>query len=178
MTRPHTVDGLRLRLRPVELNDAAYVHRLRTDPRLNSHLSPVGGTVADQRVWIEQYMEREAEGREIYFVIERRADECPCGVVRLYGIEGDRFTWGSWILDEHKPPKAALESALLVYDTGFGKFGCHQAVFDVRRENVRTLAFHHRFGAIETGSDDRDVFFSYPRSQYLRDRPRLWAALS
>jgi RimJ/RimL family protein N-acetyltransferase len=91
--------------------------------------------------------------------------------VRLYDIEGDRFTWGSWILDANKPPKAALESAVLIYDIGFRAFGKARAVFDVRRDNARTLAFHRRFGATETGTDDQNVYFTYPRDRFLADRP-------
>lgn len=178
MSRPPSVEGLRLRLRPVVPEDAAYIHGLRTDPRLSAHLSPVTGTAADQRAWIEGYMMREAAGTEVYFVIERRADGRPCGTVRLYGIAADRFTWGSWILDPGKPPKAALESAVLSFGFGFGALNLVRADIDVRRGNHRALGFYRRFGMTETGGDDLNVFFSYPRARFLSDRPRLWAVLT
>ena len=98
--------------------DAAFIHGLRTDPAYNTHLSPVTGTVADQRAWITAYKTREAAGAELYYIIERR-DRVPCGAVRLYDITTDSFTWGSWILNADKPPKAALESALLSFSVGF-----------------------------------------------------------
>lgn len=79
-----SVTGPQLRLRPVVPDDAAYLHALRTDPCYNTHLSPVAGGVEAQRAWIERYLEREAQGSEIYFVIERRSDAQRCGVVRLY----------------------------------------------------------------------------------------------
>ena len=82
---PSEMTGSRLRLRPVMPEDAAFIHGLRTDPAYNTHLSPVTGTVDDQRAWIEAYKVREAAGEEIYYVIERR-DGVPCGVVRLYDI--------------------------------------------------------------------------------------------
>jgi len=178
MTRAEPVEGVSLRLRPVRLGDAAYIHALRTDPRHNTHLSAVTGTVADQCRWIEQYLMREAAGREVYFVIERLSDDQPCGTVRLYGIEADRFTWGSWILDAGKPAKAALESALLSMGYGFEVLGGTCAEIDVRRENLRAIAFYRRFGMIETGADDLNLYFTYSRARFLTDRPRLWAALS
>lgn len=170
------VKGPNLRLRLILPQDALYVHELRINPAYNTHLSAVNGTVDDQRRWIEAYKEREAAGQEFYFIIARN-NGVPCGTVRIYDIRTDSFTWGSWILDHNKPPKAALESALLVYQFAFDVLGKVQAVFDVRRDNARTLMFHRRFGANETHGDDTDLFFTYPRSQFEVDRVRLHQAL-
>ena len=98
-------------------------------------------------------------------MIERK-DGTRCGLVRLYDIEAESFTWGSWILDENKPPRAALESAVLIYDVGFDGLGCSCAVFDVRSDNTHTLAFHRRLGAHEVASDELNVFFNYTREQF------------
>lgn len=154
----------------VEPQDAEYIHGLRMDTSLNTHLSTVTGSIADQATWIAKYKSREAEGREYYFVIRRRDDHRRCGVVRLYEINGDHFTWGSWILDGAKPPKAALESAMLVYDVGFRHLGRAKAVFDVRNENIGVLAFHRRFGATKTGRDTQDTFFEYHATQFAAAR--------
>ena len=54
------IDGVQLSLRLVQPDDAPYIHRLRTDPTYNGHLSAVTGTVEDQRSWIEGYKLREA----------------------------------------------------------------------------------------------------------------------
>lgn len=161
-------EGVNLVLRLIELDDAAYVYSLRTNPAYNSHLSQVIGTVDNQRKWIENYKEREDAGKEFYSVIERR-DGMRCGVVRLYEIEAGCFNWGSWILDDNKPHKAALESAILIYMVGFGHFGCSRARFDVRVDNSRTLAFHRRFGARQIGSDELNIYFEYTRERFGRD---------
>lgn len=156
-------------LRLIQPEDAVYVHGLRINPDYNLHLSEVRGTADDQRHWIENYKTREAEGREFYYVIERK-DGTPCGVVRLYEIKQDSFTWGSWILDHNKPAKAALESAYLVYSAAFDRLGLTLAAFDVRRENAHTIAFHRRFGATEASRDKQNIYFVYPRSRYDADR--------
>jgi RimJ/RimL family protein N-acetyltransferase len=166
---PPTIEGVGLCLRPVQIGDAAYIHGLRVNPAYNRHLSQVTGTVADQRAWIERYKAREAAGGEVYYLITRK-DGVPCGTVRLYDIAGSRFTWGSWILDQNKPPKAALESALRVYEIGFHRLGCATSAFDVRRDNARTLAFHRRFGARQTGEDDENIYFHYTRDRFEADR--------
>lgn len=171
------VEGPNLTLRLIEANDAIYVHSLRTNPVYNKHLSEVTGTIEDQRQWIDSYKAREATGQELYYVIERK-DGTRCGLVRLYDIEAECFTWGSWILDENKPRKAALESALLIYDIGFERLGCDRAVFDVRSDNIHTLAFHRRFGAIETNADELNVYFYYARSTFDADRAIYFKLLS
>ena len=163
------VEGPNLTLRLIEPDDAAYVHGLRTNPSYNSHLSKVAGTVDDQRQWIEDYKAREAARQELYYVIERK-DGTRCGLVRLYEIKADSFTWGSWILDENKSRKAALESAVLIYQIGF--VGLHSvcAIFEVLNENSHTLAFHRRFGAIETDHDELNTYFEYTRAQFESDK--------
>lgn len=98
-------------------------------------------------------------------------------VVRLYGIDGGSFTWGSWILDANKPPKAALESAFLLYRFAFDTLGLEQATFDVRRDNATTLAFHRRFGAEQAYETETDIHFVYSRTRYEADREAYLAIL-
>lgn len=176
--RAGLLEGVWLNLRLARPGDAAYIHGLRMDPAYNLHLSAVNGTVQDQEVWLHRYKAREAAGTEYYYVIERRSDARPCGLVRLYDIQDGQFTWGSWILDRNKTPKAALESALLIYVKGFEELGLRKSVFDVRAGNARTLAFHSRFGAVETGRDAQDVFFEYTAAQFRTDKERHMAVLS
>ena len=171
------VEGPNLILRLIEPEDAAYVHSLRSNPAYNTHLSTVTGTVEDQRTWIEDYKSCEAQGQEFYYVIERK-DGTRCGLVRLYEIEAKSFTWGSWILDENKPRKAALESAILIYEVGFDGLGCDHAVFDVRNDNSHTLAFHRRLGAREIATDELNVYFNYEQRQFDSDRPHYLKLLN
>jgi RimJ/RimL family protein N-acetyltransferase len=160
-----SIDGIQLSLRLVQPEDAPYIHGLRTDSTYNGHLSTVTGTVEDQRSWIEAYKTREAVGAEYYFVIERK-DGVRCGVVRLYDITGDQFTWGSWILDQNKPRKAALESAVLSFGVGFNTLGIHTANVDVRVENTHAEAFYRRLGMTEVRRTEQEIFFVYSRAQF------------
>ena len=146
------------------------------DPNYNGHLSVVTGTVADQLGWIETYKAREAAGTEYYFVIERK-DGVRCGVVRLYNITGDQFTWGSWILDVNKPSKAALESAVLSFGAAFENLGLTVGNIDVRKNNTRAIAFYRRFRMRENSGDDVDIYFEYTRQQYEADRLKHMAVL-
>lgn len=167
---PGRIEGPSLALRLIRPEDADYLFALRSNPALNRHLSPVQGGAADQRRWIEAYQAREAAGREFYHIIERLSDGAPCGTIRLYDIAGDRFTWGSWILDAAKPPKAALESAVLSFGLAFNALGLARAQVDVRIANTRAETFYRRFGMTETHRDAANIFFRYDRARYLADR--------
>lgn len=162
------IEGPNLVLRLIRPDDAEYVHGLRTDRTYNRFLSPVAGSAADQRRWLESYKAREERLEELYYVVER-PDGVSCGLVRLYDIDPDSFTWGSWILDGNKPRKAALESAVLSFGVGFQLLDLPQAKVDVRAENRHAEAFYRRFGMTETSRDARDIFFVYPRWRYIAD---------
>lgn len=171
-----TIEGVNLRLRLIVPDDADYVYALRTDPAYNTHLSAVQGTAADQRRWIEGYKAREADLRELYYVIERQSG-APCGLVRLYDITPESFTWGSWILAANKPPKAALESALLSFGVGLRALDIPLAKFEVQRDNAHATAFYRRFGATQTGETEEELFFSYTRAQYDEAYPGFMAVI-
>lgn len=163
------VEGPNLTLRLIRPEDAEYVYGLRTDPAYSLHLSEVRGTAEDQRRWIEGYKSREADLRELYYVIERM-DGTRCGLVRLYDIGAESFTWGSWILDHNKTRKAALESAVLSFGLGFDDLGLDRALVDVRIRNEKAHAFYVRFGMTEISRDDRDIYFTYSRDRFMADR--------
>jgi RimJ/RimL family protein N-acetyltransferase len=170
------VEGPSLSLRLIRPEDAEYVHTLRTDPTYNTHLSEVHGTSEDQRRWIENYKTREANLRELYYVIERK-DGIRCGLVRLYDIGADSFTWGSWILDQNKTRKAALESAVLSFGVGFDGLGLSFAHVDVRIGNEHAEAFYRRLGMNEIRRDMQDIYFTYSCSRFEADRGGYLAIL-
>ena len=170
------IEGPNLALRLIQPDDAEYVYGLRTNPAYNRHLSEVRGTADEQRYWIEAYKLREAQTLEFYYIIERR-DGMRCGTVRLYDIQPDRFTWGSWILGHNKPPKAALESALLSFGVGFEELGLDRANVDVRIANTHAEAFYRRLDMTETHRTAQDIFFVYPRARFEADRPGYLAIL-
>lgn len=171
------IEGPNLTLRLIRPEDAGYVHVLRTDPAYSRHLSEVRGTAEEQRRWIEAYKAREADLRELYYVIERK-DGTRCGLVRLYDIGAESFTWGSWILDRNKTRKAALESAILSFGAGFDGLGTSLAYVVVRIENEHAEAFYRRLGMTEIRRDLLDIHFSYPRSRFDAERAAYMAILA
>lgn len=160
--------GEKVVFRYIQPVDAEYVLSLRCDPRYNRFLSKINVNLDEQRRWIAHYKIREAKGEEFYFVIHRKDNGDRCGLVRIYDIKSNSFTWGSWILADNKPEKAALDSACCVYNIGFLGLGKEKAVFDVRIENEHTIKFHLRFGANLIGEDGLNKYFDLSRDTYLK----------
>lgn len=163
------IEGPNLTLRLIRPDDAEYVHSLRTDPAYNQHLSQVTGGVEDQRNWIIGYKEREAGRQELYYVIERK-DGIRCGLVRLYEITPESFTWGSWILDLNKPSMAALESSVLSFGVGFDQLAKQAALVDVRKGNHKAERIYRRLGMEEVRQDAENLYFRYSRARFEEDR--------
>lgn len=168
MNKKPLARGKSIYLREVHTEDAQFILDLRTDPDKGRHLSHTVPDLRKQQDFILQYQ----MGREdFYFVICDWLD-VPLGTVRIYDIHEDSFCWGSWILADHAPSTAAIESALLIYDFAFFALHYKCSHFDVRKENRKVIDFHLRFGAKIVGEKDHDFLFSYEKNAYLETRNR------
>lgn len=156
-----------IQLRMVCEDDAPFILKLRLDSRYNQFLSKVDGDLQSQIKWIKSYKREEKLGIQYYFIIERK-DRIPCGTVRLYDFQQDSFCWGSWILNEEKTRRSALESAFKVYDYGFNKLGFTKSHFDVMKKNVNVIKFHSRMGAVVTHEDEDNLYFTISRDSVMQ----------
>lgn len=152
-----------IKLRLVEEIDAEFILSLRLRDDLNQFLNDVGDDVEAQREWIRTYKTDERLNRQFYFIIER-LDGTECGTVRLYDFRDGSFSWGSWILNENKTKYAAIESAMLVYQYGFGTLGFDSCHFEVMKGNTRVVNFHKKFGAEIVSEDADNYYFNISKS--------------
>ncbi|PIX78858.1 MAG: N-acetyltransferase [Piscirickettsiaceae bacterium CG_4_10_14_3_um_filter_44_349] len=163
----NTIQGKNINLRPARVEGAEFILGLRLQQHKTQYLSPVENNLAKQQAWLQNYQQKEQQGLEYYFVIESKQHE-NLGLVRVYDLQPDSFCWGSWLIKDNAPKTTAIESALLVYEFGFGELGYKQAHFDVRKGNDRVIAFHQRFGASITHEDELNYYFNYTLEDYLR----------
>lgn len=160
--------GKSIFFREVEITDAEFIVSLRTDPEKGKHLSVTSSDVEQQSRFISTYRESRTD---FYFIISDW-EWNRLGTIRIYDIQGNSFCWGSWILTAAAPPHAAIESALLVYDYAFFSLHYSQSHFDVRKENVRVVDFHKRFGAVIIAEDQQNYYFKYDISAYIETRQK------
>jgi len=158
--------GKTIALRTAEITDAEFILQLRTQSDKTQFLSQVENNLAKQHAWLQAYKHKELNGEEYYFVIESKTGE-ELGLVRVYDLQTDSFCWGSWLIKDGAPQSTAIESALLIYEFGFGQLAYKKAHFDVRKGNDRVIAFHQRFGARIVNEDDLNYYFNYTLEDYL-----------
>ena len=161
------IAGKNIQLRTAEISDAEFILQLRTQSDKTKYLSQVENDLAKQQAWLLAYKQKEQNGEEYYFVIESKAGE-KLGLVRVYDLQPDSFCWGSWLIKDGAPKTTAIESALLIYEFGFGQLGYKKAHFDVRKGNERVIAFHQRFGARIVKEDELNYYFNYTLEGYLK----------
>ncbi|SUB98675.1 GNAT family N-acetyltransferase [Proteus penneri] len=147
-----------IKLRFVNEDDAEFILSLRTNNTYNKFLSHVNNDIIQQKKWIVEYKKKEKNNEEFYFIIEK-LDNTPCGTVRIYDIQDNSFSWGSWILNENKTRTAAIESALLVYIFGFEKKHFTHCHFEVMKENEKVISFHKKFNARKVDEDKHHYFY-------------------
>ena len=161
-----------VRLRLIEKSDTQFALSLRADEQYNAYLAAIYPDINAQAAWFKQYKADEEQGLEYCFIIER-TDGVPCGTVRVFDLKSDSFCWGTWILNQDKTLYAAIESAFLVYRFGFEQLGYHKSHFAVMKGNEKVVSFHEKMGAIKTGEDELDIFYSIDKASVRRYEKRL-----
>lgn len=159
------VKGKNIQLRPVEVEDAAFIVKLRNHPERSRYLHPVSQNVDAQIAWIKSYKKRESTGEEFYFIIENNKTGALYGTIRLHDMIGDTFTWGSWIILPESPKKTAIETLVTLYEYAFG-LKLEKSHFYVKKDNLHAISFYDRFGAIRTHEDNENLYYAINWEHY------------
>ena len=159
--------GKNIDLRPVEVRDAEFILALRLDNELNKYLSPVEDSIGQQRAWLANLI---TDAKQYYFIVQNK-DAIPIGTVRIYNILANNFCWGSWIIVPQARYYGSFESAFLLYQYAFIEKKFDFTCFDVRKQNVKTLNFHIRFGATRIGENEQDVFLKFTKEDFDKRQP-------
>ncbi len=140
--------GHRFRLRPLEVEDAAFVVKLRRDPALSRYINPTSPSELDQMAWTEAYFLRD---NEYCFVVEDKVSGQREGTISIYNVDvpARQAEMGRWVL---RPGSfAAPESVLLAYSLAFGPLGLRRVYCRTLTENEQVVSFHRSCGLAEAG---------------------------
>src|SRR6185295_3444886 len=112
----HTMhlEGCGVRLRPVRMEDAAFIVWLRN---LDHVKGKVGDSATDegaQRAWLERYFERQGD---YYFIIETQGG-IAVGAYGIYDVANASAESGRWVIRPEVP--AAVPCAVVAFDACFG----------------------------------------------------------
>lgn len=142
--------GLHVRLAREE--DAAFIHTLRTSPKIAPFMHIDGCTIDTQREWLKKYKLREANGEEYYFVYEVNGE--PVGLLRLCYFTEHDYHCSSWAFKENIPSYYAFAGALFAREVAFERLGFEEEVNwrdGILAVNKNVIAFMKMMGWKQTG---------------------------
>jgi hypothetical protein len=153
--------GLTVRL--VDLSDAEFILSLRTDSRLSRFISATDSSLDKQEKWIQEYKLREKSGKEYYFMFLANGERQ--GVARIYNIEDDHFTQGSWLFSPDAYMGASVLGNIISSEMGFELPNKKYLLTDARKGNT-THRYVKSFKPEIIGEDDIDVFYRLSKDNF------------
>lgn len=155
------IKGKIVDLKSVTTNDAEFILELRQDSELNKFISSTSPSLENQRVWISNYLIRENEKKEIYFIVKDKKYNS-CGTVRLYEINSVKkeCTWGSFMLNKARPNGASYETIKLSLGYAFDILNMKKVFLDVRKQNEKAIHIYEKVGFRRVNEDLENYYYS------------------
>lgn len=139
------LEGFNLRLRPVRLEDAAFIVWLRNLDYVKGKVGDSATDLAAQEAWLQEYFERE---NDYYFIVESLRG-IPLGTHGIYNVNGTSAERGRHIM--RVEAMAGVPSAVLSADWTFGRMGLRELRSWVVATNTEALSIHQKSGFKEVG---------------------------
>jgi RimJ/RimL family protein N-acetyltransferase len=170
-------EGYGIRLRPVRMEDAAFIVWLRNLDHVRGKVGDSASSVARQEAWLRDYFAREGD---YYFLVETLGG-VSLGAYGIYDQVGKRAVSGRWIIRQEAP--AAIPSAILGFELAFGALGLEELRASTVSTNHSVLSLNRKFGfeqvMIEPGASniggkpvDLVHFVLYPK-EWAKVRERM-----
>ncbi|MUK49021.1 GNAT family N-acetyltransferase [Aliivibrio fischeri] len=159
-------------LRLVEIEDASFILKLRTDQKKSKFLSKTNVDLEEQISWIKLYKKREDLKKEYYFIIEDKFNN-KVGTYRLYDINHEQATPGSWIIIDGVELSVTIESVLLMYDFVFNRLNLKRINFDVMKGNKRVVRFHESYGSVCIYEDEDNKNYEFDSKQFPEMKTKM-----
>lgn len=153
--------GLQVRL--VIEEDAEFIVALRSDKRLSRFINMTDPDVSKQVEWIRAYKEREKEGKEYYFIFF--INGVKIGLSRIYNIEDDHFTQGSWIFSPNAPVGSSVLGNIISCEFAFELPNMRYLLTDARKDN-HTHKYIRSFHPEILCEDVLNIFYRISKENY------------
>ena len=139
------LDGFNLRLRPVRIEDAAFIVWLRNLDYVKGNVGDSVTDVASQEAWLRTYFEREGD---YYFIVESLG-RIPLGTHGLYNVNGTSAEKGRHIM--RAEVMAGVPAGILSTELAFGSMGLRELRVKMVATNMAVLSLHRKSGFKQVG---------------------------
>jgi RimJ/RimL family protein N-acetyltransferase len=133
-------EGFGVRLRPVTIEDAAFIVWLRNLEHVKGKIGDSATDVGAQQAWLETYFKRPGD---YYFIIETLGG-IPVGTHSLYDLVEGRAELGRWVI--RPGVQAAVPSHMVAFEIAFHRLGLKALRNATVASNLPVLSISRRFG--------------------------------
>ena len=134
-------------MRPVRLDDAAFIVWLRGLEHAKGKLGDSATTITAQENWLESYFSREGD----YYFVAETLGGIPVGTNSIYDATGTNAECGRLIISPGV--QAALPASLLTYDLAFDRLGLEEVRATSVESNQTLHSFIKKLGYRQVGVD-------------------------
>lgn len=161
---PLVIETARLRMRPVEPDDASAYYPLAADPEVSPlMLWRAHASIAETRDWLERSSAALQQGTEITWAVEHEGAVAGC--IGLTGITWavlatrcDRATLGYWLARKRWGAGLMTEAATAVTAWGFETLGLHKITVSCFEPNIASRRVIEKVGYRFVGKSEDDVW--------------------
>lgn len=162
--------GLYVRL--VCEEDAEFIMNLRTNEKLGRYINPTSCSVENQKKWIQEYKLRESSGLDYYFMFEYPKGN-RLGVCRIYDINSDNFTIGSWIFSPDAPKGAAILGDIITREIAYSLFPLSILYFDVKKANINVNRYHAAYKSKLIREDESTNYYCSSKEDFEKYKEKF-----
>lgn len=143
----HTIqaEGFGIRLRPVQMEDSAFIVWLRNLEHARGRVGDSAPDTAAQEAWLAKYFERKGD---YYFILET-SGRIPVGAYGIYNLAGASAESGRWVI--RPEVLAAIPCAIVAFDqVAFGVLNLTQLRVSTVSTNKPVLSLNKKLGFRQT----------------------------
>ena len=139
------IEGFNVRLRPVRLEDAAFIVWLRNLDHVRGRVGDTALNVAGQEAWLQKYFEREGD----YYFVAETPGGIPVGTHGLYDLANGSAEKGRQAV--RPEVMVGVTVAILATDIGFNQLGLREIRSNTVSTNQNVISLHRKSGFKQVG---------------------------
>ncbi|WP_339657188.1 GNAT family N-acetyltransferase [Flavobacterium frigidarium] len=162
-----------IKLRLVEIADADFIIKLRTDSSKSRFISKTDSNVQEQENWIAKYKERELIGEEYYFIAIDEND-VKFATYRLYNKTIKSIEIGSFVSKpRYDKPLNVIKVDIILKAFVFKNLGYDELTFEVRKDNKSVINYHKKFNPTIIREDEQNFYFILERESFFKNKDKF-----
>lgn len=163
------LEGKYVNLREAEVEDAAFILKLRTTGKGAKFLHKTSNDIQKQIEYLERYKTLD---NEWYFIVTNKSGE-PIGCLGVYDIQGDSVCTGRWVMIKATDSRNGIEGDLLLKKFVFNTLKATELRTDTRFSNKNMINYFRLWGCKIVSQDDEELFFSLTSEMYKKNKERI-----